>query len=174
MLTVHPQVGNGKLTLSEQRAHFALWALLKAPLLIGTDLRNASAGEKSCCHSAVSKELIKALQRRLSTNLIRQESFDTTKTHRLATRSEKHLAFRFLCSSDRVHGMLCRRQVDTAGGGGQVHSDLMLTILCGADVKAILLAEEVIAINQDPLGVAGDLIWKQGPNEVRRALPSPR
>lgn len=30
----------------------------------------------------------------------------------------------------------------------------------------ILLAEEVIAVNQDPLGVAGDLIWKQGPSEV--------
>lgn len=38
------QVGNGELTLTEQRAHFALWALLKAPLLIGTDLRTASAG----------------------------------------------------------------------------------------------------------------------------------
>lgn len=33
--------------------------------------------------------------------------------------------------------------------------------------KAILLAREIIAINQDPLGIAGDLIWKQGPNEVR-------
>lgn len=33
-------------------------------------------------------------------------------------------------------------------------------------MKSILLAEEVIAINQDPLGVAGDLVWKQGPNEV--------
>lgn len=31
----------------------------------------------------------------------------------------------------------------------------------------ILLAKEVIAVNQDDLGVAGDLIWKQGPAEVR-------
>ena len=30
----------------------------------------------------------------------------------------------------------------------------------------ILMAEEVIAVNQDDLGVAGDLIWKEGPNEV--------
>ena len=30
----------------------------------------------------------------------------------------------------------------------------------------ILLASEVIAMNQDPLGVAGDLVWKQGPIEV--------
>lgn len=34
-----PAVGNGELTLGEQRAHFALWALLKSPLLIGADLR---------------------------------------------------------------------------------------------------------------------------------------
>lgn len=73
-----PQVGNGKLSLTEQRAHFALWALMKAPLLVGTDLRTASGA-----------------------------------------------------------------------------------------VKRILLADEVIAINQDSLGVAGDLVWKQGPNEVQ-------
>ena len=30
----------------------------------------------------------------------------------------------------------------------------------------ILKSREVIAINQDPLGVAGDLVWKQGPQEV--------
>lgn len=33
------EVGNGDLTLGEQRAHFALWAVLKAPLLVGADLR---------------------------------------------------------------------------------------------------------------------------------------
>lgn len=31
----------------------------------------------------------------------------------------------------------------------------------------ILKSPEVIAINQDPLGVPGDLVWKQGPKEVR-------
>jgi hypothetical protein len=30
----------------------------------------------------------------------------------------------------------------------------------------LLKAREVIAINQDPLGVAGDRVWKQGPYEV--------
>ena len=34
----------------------------------------------------------------------------------------------------------------------------------------ILMAEEVIAVNQDDLGVAGDLIWKEGPNEVLKLL----
>ena len=30
----------------------------------------------------------------------------------------------------------------------------------------LLKSREVIAINQDPLGVAGDRVWKQGPYEV--------
>ena len=70
-------MGNGKLTLGEQRTHFALWALLKSPLLIGADLRSIDP-----------------------------------------------------------------------------------------DSLAILKAREVIAINQDPLAVAGDLIWVQGASRV--------
>ena len=77
------QVGNPGMNIHEQRAHFALWALLKSPLLISADLRS-----------------------------IEQESLD------------------------------------------------------------ILLADELIAVNQDPLGIAGDLIWKQGPQEVRRFSPA--
>ena len=46
MLEVGPP-GNAKLTLAEQRAHFALWALIKSPLLIGADLRSAPC---SACH----------------------------------------------------------------------------------------------------------------------------
>ncbi|EIE22540.1 Melibiase family protein [Coccomyxa subellipsoidea C-169] len=65
------------LTYTEQRSHFALWALIKSPLLIGADLRK------------LKKE------------------------------------------------------------------DLLL-----------LKSREIIAINQDPLGVAGDRVWKQGPYEV--------
>ena len=33
------EVGNGDLTLAEQRSHFALWCLMKSPLLIGADPR---------------------------------------------------------------------------------------------------------------------------------------
>lgn len=35
------QIGNGGLRLCEERSHFALWAALKSPLLIGADLRCA-------------------------------------------------------------------------------------------------------------------------------------
>jgi alpha-galactosidase len=34
------EVGNGNLTEAETRSHFALWAIMKSPLIIGTDLSN--------------------------------------------------------------------------------------------------------------------------------------
>lgn len=36
------EVGNGNLTYEENRSHFALWAALKSPLLIGTNLQSLS------------------------------------------------------------------------------------------------------------------------------------
>ena len=40
------EVGNGGMTTSEYEAHFALWALLKSPLLIGCDITNMSEDTK--------------------------------------------------------------------------------------------------------------------------------
>lgn len=37
------EVGNGGMTYYEYRAHFSVWALMKAPLLIGCDVRNMTA-----------------------------------------------------------------------------------------------------------------------------------
>ena len=34
------EVGNKGLTIAEQRTHFALWAMVKSPLLIGSDVRS--------------------------------------------------------------------------------------------------------------------------------------
>lgn len=36
------EVGNGDLTVEETRTHFALWALMKSPLLMGTNIHNLS------------------------------------------------------------------------------------------------------------------------------------
>ena len=36
------EVGNGKMTKNEYQAHFALWAALKSPLLIGCDVTKLS------------------------------------------------------------------------------------------------------------------------------------
>ena len=41
------EVGNGGMTDTEYRSHFALWALLNAPLLAGNDLSTMSAATKS-------------------------------------------------------------------------------------------------------------------------------
>eukprot|EP01027_Heterolobosea_sp_BB2_P009793 GEZU01014408.1.p1 GENE.GEZU01014408.1~~GEZU01014408.1.p1 ORF type:complete len:320 (-),score=103.28 GEZU01014408.1:108-1067(-) len=40
------EVGNGGMTDVEYQSHFSLWALLKAPLLIGCDITNMSAATK--------------------------------------------------------------------------------------------------------------------------------
>lgn len=34
------EIGNGKLTAAEDRSHFAMWAMIAAPLIAGNDLRN--------------------------------------------------------------------------------------------------------------------------------------
>lgn len=39
------EVGSGALTLQDQRSHFALWAAVKSPLIIGTDLRRVWGGQ---------------------------------------------------------------------------------------------------------------------------------
>jgi alpha-galactosidase len=40
------EVGNGKMTNTEYRAHFSLWCLLAAPLMAGNDLRNMTSETK--------------------------------------------------------------------------------------------------------------------------------
>jgi alpha-galactosidase len=71
------EVGNGGMTNDEYQSHFALWALMKSPLIIGCDLAAMN---------------------------------DST--------------------------------------------------------KFILTSKELIQVNQDPLGVAGDVVWKEGANEA--------
>ena len=36
------EIGNGGLTHEEEKSHFAMWALAKAPLIIGCDITTAS------------------------------------------------------------------------------------------------------------------------------------
>lgn len=37
------EIGNGALTLQEQRTHFAAWIFLKSPILLGTDVRTVAS-----------------------------------------------------------------------------------------------------------------------------------
>jgi alpha-galactosidase len=34
------EVGNGGMTIEEEKTHFALWAFAKSPLIMGNDLTN--------------------------------------------------------------------------------------------------------------------------------------
>ncbi len=46
------EVGNGKLTLAENRSHFSMWAMLASPLLAGNDLPNMKPEIKSILTNA--------------------------------------------------------------------------------------------------------------------------
>ncbi|KAI0277399.1 glycoside hydrolase [Russula aff. rugulosa BPL654] len=39
------EIGNGNLTIQEERTHFAVWAFMKSPILLGTDLTKLSSEE---------------------------------------------------------------------------------------------------------------------------------
>ncbi|MCW7941577.1 alpha-galactosidase [Streptomyces hygroscopicus] len=49
------EVGNGGMTDTEYRSHFSMWSVMAAPLLIGSDLRKASAATLEILHN---KEVI--------------------------------------------------------------------------------------------------------------------
>ena len=36
------EIGNGNLTIQEERTHFAVWAFMKSPILLGTDVCDLS------------------------------------------------------------------------------------------------------------------------------------
>lgn len=40
------EIGNGNLTMQEQRTHFAAWCFLKSPILLGTDVSAIGAPER--------------------------------------------------------------------------------------------------------------------------------
>jgi alpha-galactosidase len=46
------EIGNGALTLQEQRTHFAAWAFLKSPILLGTDLSRLSTTQLAIIKNA--------------------------------------------------------------------------------------------------------------------------
>ncbi|CAE6515713.1 unnamed protein product [Rhizoctonia solani] len=46
------EIGNGALTINEQRTHFAMWAALKSPILLGTDLSKLNATQLAIIKNA--------------------------------------------------------------------------------------------------------------------------
>ena len=62
------QVGNGVLTMEENRSHFTMWCMLAAPLLAGNDLRNMDA---KTLEILINKEVIAINQDRLGKQGVR-------------------------------------------------------------------------------------------------------
>ena len=63
------EVGNGGLSAAEERAHFSLWAVLKAPLILGCDLTRISAAALATVSNpevvAVNQDALGAAARRV-------------------------------------------------------------------------------------------------------------
>jgi hypothetical protein len=69
------EVGNGKLTLEEQRSHFALWCVMKSPLIIGTDVRALSPASLAVLKN---KHLLAVNQDELGVQGTLRASFDAS------------------------------------------------------------------------------------------------
>ncbi|CAG8561301.1 12429_t:CDS:10, partial [Cetraspora pellucida] len=68
------EIGNGNLTLDEQRSHFSFWAALKAPLILGFDIRNPPPDAKDM---ALNTEIIAVNQDPLgvSVNIVEHNKY---------------------------------------------------------------------------------------------------
>jgi alpha-galactosidase len=68
------EVGNGGLSVNENRAHFSIWAIIAAPLIAGNDLRNMSAETKAIL---TNKEVIAVNQDSLGIQALRYAMRDS-------------------------------------------------------------------------------------------------
>ncbi|RYZ27666.1 MAG: glycoside hydrolase family 27 protein, partial [Chitinophagaceae bacterium] len=68
------EVGNGGLSVNQNRAHFSMWAMLAAPLIAGNDLRNMSAETKAIL---TNKEVIAVNQDSLGIQALKYTSKDS-------------------------------------------------------------------------------------------------
>jgi hypothetical protein len=127
-------VGNGRLSLGEQRAHFALWALMKSPLLIGADLRSIHPGSLAILKSKVG----------------------------WAGAASSQPAFASRVPRPPPSTSQAPPPCQVAHVAPALHPN-------PAAPPSRLPLQEVIAINQDELGVAGDLVWVQGKQRVSAA-----
>lgn len=183
--TVHTaQIGpNSKLSHDEAAAHFALWAIAKAPLLISTNLRQALHGVHvwQFRHRLLRQHSLQAAQLEACSRAARGHMLPGCPAVQPSRRRLSDAAYAlaaFSCAERCGMGRrpadtaspLChhvfKRRVDTIALADHADQEVERSKLDTASLR-ILTAPEVIAVNQDPLGVAGDLVWKQGPSEVR-------
>ena len=71
------EVGNGKLTIGEDRAHFTMWAMLAAPLVAGNDIRTMTPETKAIL---TNKEVIAINQDELGIQGFKYATKDSVET----------------------------------------------------------------------------------------------
>lgn len=136
-------MGNGKLTAGEQRAHFALWALYKSPLLIGADLRRLSPDSLAILKA----EARWALEAGCWCRTCLTGCWCRTCLAGCWLRWRRGARFR---RARQAHPSPC----------------LPACLPCPTTLTTL---QEVIAINQDDLGVPGELVYVSGQTRVSSA-----
>ena len=92
------QVGNGVLTMEENRSHFTMWCMLAAPLLAGNDIRKM---DKETLGILTNKEVIAVNQDKLGIQGFRHEVKDSVETW-IKPLSDGSWAVAFLNRSEQV------------------------------------------------------------------------
>lgn len=126
----------------EERAHFALWALLKSPLFIAADLRRVAPSSLAILRS-------------------KEASGGGSKGGELFSGCTTG----WRCEvATRLHGAWMPDWAACCMPAAEAHMQGVHPALHSCRVPSC--HQQVVAINQDTLGVPGDLIWKSGPKEV--------
>lgn len=96
------EVGNGKLTLEENKTHFSLWCMMAAPLILGNDIRRLTKKSDEILSILTNKELIEIDQDPLGASCIRYRK--TQHFDFLAKKlSDGHVAICVYNKSNRSH-----------------------------------------------------------------------
>lgn len=151
-------VGNDTgLNHAEQRTHFALWSLYKSPLMIGHDLRDFSPASLSILLSKVRQHAARGCSFCCS---LQRQWLAAKATSNCCRATFAVLHWTGCHSAGRTKWRKTVRQRPT-------HLSAQLNhVMHAVGAVLVMCLQEVIAINQDDLGVAGDLVWRQGTKRV--------
>jgi alpha-galactosidase len=116
------EVGNGGMSFTENRAHFAMWCMLAAPLIAGNDLRTISNDVKSIL---TAKELIAINQDSLGIQGLKYSTKDSVETWFkplkngdwavfFLNRSRSERKIRFDWANNKVEDSVAKRTFDAA------------------------------------------------------------
>jgi alpha-galactosidase len=154
------EIGNGKLTLGEDRAHFSMWAMLAAPLIAGNDLRTMT---KETIEVLTNKEVIAVNQDSLGIQGFKYAVKDSVETWFkplqngdwalcFLNRSKQPQKVEFNWKEQEVHDTIFHKQLDAINTVYKVR-DLWTKKDIGTtkkDIKATIPSHEVLMLRLSP------------------------